>query len=318
MFRDGQRSPAFCGLPSYNPLLSGGVNITRFAVQGGPEAEGGIHTLTVGPGFFETMGIPVVTGRTFTSRDDQNAAKVAIINEAAARKYFPDSNPLGRRFGNLPETSSEFEIIGIVRDASYNSLREAAPPTKYMAFLQSPLRGATFELRTSIDPTGAMAAIRQAVREIDAEVPVTGLSTQIQQIEGLVDQEKKFATTYAVFGGLALLLSSIGLFGLMSYSVTRRTNEIGVRMALGAKSQDVVKVVMRESMLIVAIGIVIGLAAAIGAGRLVATLLFGLAPTDGLTIGIAMLVMIAVSALAGYLPARRASRVDPLTALRYE
>jgi ABC-type antimicrobial peptide transport system permease subunit len=163
-----------------------------------------------------------------------------------------------------------------------------------------------------------MGAVREAVRQIDANLPVTDVSTQIEQVEKRFVQEKLFAQAYTLFGGLALLLASIGLFGLMSYSVSRRTNEIGIRMALGAQGQDVLRLVMRESMILVVIGIAVGLTIALASSRFVATLLFGLPPTDIMTMGLAMTVMVAVSALAGYLPARRASRVDPMVALHYE
>jgi ABC-type antimicrobial peptide transport system permease subunit len=163
-----------------------------------------------------------------------------------------------------------------------------------------------------------MGAVREAVRQIDANLPVTDVSTQIEQVEKRFMQEKLFAQAYTLFGGLALLLASIGLFGLMSYSVSRRTNEIGIRMALGAQRHDVLRLVMRESMILVVIGIAVGLTIALASSRFVATLLFGLPPTDIMTMGLAMTVMVAVSALAGYLPARRASRVDPMVALHYE
>jgi ABC-type antimicrobial peptide transport system permease subunit len=156
------------------------------------------------------------------------------------------------------------------------------------------------------------------VRQVDPNLPMMDVSTQLEQIGRRLQQEKMFATAYALFGGLALVLAAIGLFGVMSYSVARRTNEIGIRMALGAQRHDVLGLVMRESMILVAVGVVVGLALALGASRLVTSLLFGLAPTDALTIVAAIVLMVSVSALAGFLPARRASRVDPMVALRYD
>jgi ABC-type antimicrobial peptide transport system permease subunit len=188
----------------------------------------------------------------------------------------------------------------------------------YQPYLQTRLFNATVEVRTAMAPAGAMTAIREAVRQIDPNLPVTDVSTQIEQVEKRFQQEKLFAQAYALFGGVALLLASIGLFGLMSYSVARRTNEIGIRMALGAQRVDVLGLVMRESMLLVAIGVVAGLTLALLAARLVTTLLYGLPPRDPITMAAAVAVMAAVSALAGYLPARRASRVDPMVALHYE
>src|SRR5260370_2233877 len=176
----------------------------------------------------------------------------------------------------------------------------------------------TFELRTAADPTTAVAAVRDALRRIDPNLPILKVSTQTEQIEQRFAQEKVFAQGYALFGGVAVLIESIGLFGLRSYSVARRTNEIGIRMALGAERAHVVGMVMRESLLLVVLGVVTGTAVALGAGRFIASLLFNLAPTDPTTMTASAVVMIAVSLLAGYLPARTASRVDPMVALRDE
>jgi ABC-type antimicrobial peptide transport system permease subunit len=175
-----------------------------------------------------------------------------------------------------------------------------------------------FEIRTTGSPTSAVAAIREAVRQVDPNLPTMDVSTQLEQIERRFSQEKVFAQAYALFGAVAVVLAAVGLFGLMSYSVARRTNEIGIRMALGARRQDVLRLVMSESMVLVVTGVVIGVAIAWGASRLVTTLLFGLAPTDFLSMLAAVLIMIVVSAIAGYLPARRASRVDPMVALHAE
>jgi predicted permease len=307
---------------SHMGLLSGGMNSTSIFVQGRTYQPGrqdnGIHRLVVSPGFFETMEMPLLLGRGFTERDHAKAPKVVVINEAAVRKYFANENPIGQRFGSSVETTGDLEIVGVLRDARYNSVREPAPPTMYVPYTQHRVLRAVFEVRTAGDPLNAIGGIREAVKRTDPNLPVTDVSTQSEQIERRFSQEKVFARAYAVFGGLALVIAAIGLFGLMSYNVSRRTNEIGVRMALGAQRGDVLRLVMNESMVLVAIGIVIGVGAAIAAGRLVATQLFGLAPTDALTTAIAGTVMAGVSAFAGYLPARRASRVDPLVALRYE
>jgi ABC-type antimicrobial peptide transport system permease subunit len=174
------------------------------------------------------------------------------------------------------------------------------------------------EVRTASDPASFVPAVRDVIRRIDPNLPLANMTTQAEAVEGRLAQERLFAQAYVLFGLLALALASIGLFGVMSYSVARRTNEIGIRMALGARSADVLSLVMRESMTMVVVGVAIGLAGAFAASRFVATLLFGLAPTDPLTMGLAVSVMIVVSAFAGYLPARRAARVDPMVALRYE
>jgi ABC-type antimicrobial peptide transport system permease subunit len=180
------------------------------------------------------------------------------------------------------------------------------------------MASATFELRTATDPVAMMKTVRDAVHDVDANLPIVRMSTQVDLIEQSVQQERFFALSYALFGVLALILASIGLFGVMSYSVVRRTNEIGIRMALGAEKRDVIRMVLSESLRMVAVGVVLGVAVALVAGRFVQTMLFGLKPTDPVTIGLAALILIAVALLAGYLPARRAAKVDPLVALHYE
>jgi predicted permease len=307
---------------SNHPLLAGSSSSTFIFIQGRASSPGqtdSINRLVISPDYFSTMEMPLRQGRGFTDRDDQNAPKVAVINETAVRKYFPNENPIGRRFGSTIETAGQLEIVGVLRDAKYDSVRDPAPPTMYVPYLQQPRTSQTiFQLRTSGDPIAAVGAIREAVRQIDPNLPLMDVSTQLDTVEKRLKQERIFAQAYSLFGGLALLLASIGLFGLMSYSVARRTNEVGIRMALGARARDVLTLVMRESMTLVAVGVVIGVVTAMVASRLVTTLLFGLAATDTLTIATAVIVMFVVSGFAGYLPARRAARVDPLVALRYE
>ena len=301
-------------------LLSNGASSTSIFRQGrsyAPRQFDSINVLAISPDYFKTMEMPLVSGRGFTERDNQTAPKVVIINETAARKYFPNENPLGLRFGQSVEQSGQIEIVGVLRDAKYDSVRDDIPPTMYVPHLQG--RPATvFQVRTAGEPAAAIGAIREAVRQIDPNLPLMDVATQDEEIDKNLQQERVFAQAYAMFGGLAMLLASVGLFGLMSYSVARRTNEIGIRMALGARAGDVLRLVMSESMRLVAIGVAIGLAVAMAAGRLVSSLLFGLGATDAITILVATVVMVTVSALAGYLPARRASRVDPLVALHYE
>ena len=318
--------PGVRGVAMSQPaLLSGSVNSTNIYVQGrtyntarGVDLDNEIYRLVVSPSFVDVMGIPVVMGRGFTDRDDANAAKVVMINQAAAAKYFPNQNPIGQRFGSSPETTGQLEIVGVLRDTKYEGVREKVQPTQYVPFRQTRMTAAVFEVRTAGLPTAAMSAIREAARQIDPNLPLTDVSTQIEQVEQRLQQEKLFAQAYSLFGALALLLASIGLFGVMSYNVSRRTNEIGIRMALGAQRGQVLGLVMRESMLLVVAGIAAGLAIAFFAGRLVTTLLFGLPPRDPMTMFAAVAVMAIVSAFAGYLPARRASRVDPMIALHYE
>jgi predicted permease len=291
-------------------LLSGSQISTDLFVEGrsySSEPQSGINHLAIGEDFFEVVGIPLVAGRGFTASDTATSPKVAILNEAGARKFFPNENPIGKRCGHSPETATEMEIIGVVRDAKYNSVRDTSPPTMYVSIWQGRLGPASFEVRTAVDPTGSIASIREAVRQADPDLPIMKVSTQMDEIDGLFQQETLFARAYSLFGTLSLLIASIGLFALMSYSVTSRTNEIGIRMALGQERWGVVSMVMRESLILVAVGILIGLAASWGASRFTASLLYGLSPDDGLTISLASLTMFIVSALAAYLPARRES-----------
>jgi predicted permease len=326
-----ERLPSVAGVRtatlSTPALLSGSMNLTGIFIQGrarperGSDRPGGRNTInhvTVAPNFFEAMGIPLVAGRRFSERDNQTAPKVVIINEAAVRKYFPGENPIGRRFGGTFERSGELEIVGIVSDVKYNSVRDAVPPTKYVPYPQTVLYQATLELRTTGDPTSVVSAVREAIRQVDPNLPILSVSTQTDQIERRFAQEKVFAQACALFGALAVLVASIGLFGLMSYNVARRTNEIGIRMALGARGRDVTRMVMGESLILVLAGIAIGGSVALAAGRFVSTLLFGVAPTDPATIALAALLMMIVSAFAAFVPARTASRVDPMIALRCE
>ena len=310
---------------SHVALLSGSVNTTSFFVQGqmyprdqrsGDEYS--VNRVVVSDGFFETMEMPMVTGRGFSPRDGQDAPKIALINEAAVRRYFPNQSPIGHRFGPSPEQNGQFEIVGVVRDAKYNSLREPAPPTMYVPYLQAgptALNGMFFEVRTAGDPATTIGTLRDVVRRVDPNLPATNVSTQLENIEERFVQEKLFARACTLFGAVALVLASIGLFGLISYSVACRTNEIGIRMALGAQRLDVLRLVMSESIRLVFVGIAVGAAAAVAAGHFVTALLFGVQPTDLVTmLGVAAMTIL-VAAVASYLPARRASRIDPLVAL---
>jgi predicted permease len=328
MLRDVQQRiaavPGVRGVAVLNPaLLSGSVNSTSVYVQGHTyanprDSRQSINRLVVSANFFEVLGIPIVAGRGFSERDHQTAPKVAVINETAAKRFFHTAAPIGQRFGSSYEQSGELEIVGIARDAKYDSVRDDVPPTMYVPYVQSRLFGAVVAVRTAANPASATGAVREAVRQIDPNVPMMDISTQLEQIDRRFQQERMFAQAYGMFGGLALLLAAIGLFGLMSYNVARRTNEIGVRMALGAEKRDVLRMVLAESLSLVVMGIVVGVGAALGIGHLVTTLLYGLAPTDPTTIAGAVAVMALVSTLAGWLPARRAARVEPIVALRYE
>ena len=264
-------------------LLSGSVNGTVMYVHGRSYPGGrdsylaerdDINRVVVAPSYFATMGIPLVTGRGFTERDTRKAPEVAIINEAAARKFFPNENPVGRRFGARPENSGPVEIVGVLRDVRYNSLREQPPPTLYVPYLQTNPEDLVFSVRTALEPASMLSGIRSAVSQIDPNIPIVTVETQMSQLERRFSDEKVFAQAYTLFGSIALFVAAIGLFGLMSYTVARRTREIGIRMAMGAQREEVLSLVLRESMVLVVVGIVIGVAGALGAGRLIESQLF--------------------------------------------
>lgn len=316
--------PGVRGVALSSPaLLSGGVWSTKIYLRApatGSSSPAGheINRLIVSPTFFSVMGIPVVRGRGLAETDGSGAPRVAVINEAAAAMLFAGEDPIGKRFGSDPDRPPEVEVVGLVRDAKYDSVREPAPPTMYVSYLQAPRAMTAFELRTRNAPLTLAGSVREAVRQVDPNLPIDRISTQVDEIERRFVQEKLFAQAYTLFGGVALLLASIGLFGLMSYNVAQRTVELGIRMALGAQRAAVVGMVMRESLLLVGTGVAAGLILMAASARLVAKLLFGLPPYHVPTIAAGVLVMAAVSAVAAYVPARRASHVDPLTALRSE
>jgi putative ABC transport system permease protein len=308
-------------LSMYSPIASRSQT-QIVAVQGytpRPDEDIAVHMNSVGPRYFKTLGIPVLLGREFLNADSAGAPNVAVINQTMARYYFRDQNPIGKRFGlGGPETAGSLEIVGVVQDAKYNSLREQTPRMAYTPFLQSGAGAMTFEIRTAIDPTSAAGAVQQAIQRADRNIPVSDLKTLAQQVDDSLIQERLVARLSSLFGVLALLLACVGLYGIMAYTVMRRTNEIGIRLALGAQRADVMWMAMRETLALIIAGVAIGLPLALAATRLITSMLFGLTPTDPLTLSFAVVLLTAVVTFAGYLPARRASMVDPMVALRYE
>ena len=277
----------------------------------------------VGTSYFETMGIPIRLGRAIDERDRQGGTKVTVINESLARKFFPNQSPIGRRFrvtAGPSQATSEYEVVGVVANTKFHALRRELGPGFFAGWEQhvADLHSMSFELRTVGDPGRVATAVRQAASEIDPAVPVLSLLTLEEQVDAGLKQERLFAQLSTVFGLLALLVASIGLYGVRSYSVSRRTAEIGLRMALGATQGEIVALVMRETAGLTVVGIAIGLVGGFALTGLIRSMLFGLAPHDPATFAGAALILAAVAALAGYLPARRASRVDPMVALRCE
>ena len=276
----------------------------------------------VGDHYFETLGTPILAGRDFSSHDTAISPKVAIVNKSMARKYFGASNPLGHylRIQEGQDVGDPYEIIGIVEDAKYGTLREEMAPTVYLTRNQesAPLRVVYFEVRAAGGPPEALIrSARAAIAGVDPSASFA-FRTLASRIDGLLERERLLATLSGVFGALALLLAAIGLYGLMSYNVARRRNEIGIRMALGAEQSRVLKMVMGEVGVLIAAGLALGLGVAMVLTRFVASFLYGVKPDDPLTFFLAATVLAGVGAGAAYLPARRASRLDPTEALRDE
>ncbi|MGH9851678.1 MAG: FtsX-like permease family protein, partial [Blastocatellia bacterium] len=272
----------------------------------------------------QTFGIALKQGRGFTAADNETAPRVALLNEAAARFYFGDRSPLGAqiRFSNNPpgQPPPVYEIVGVVGDVRTQNLREPDTQTFYLPLTQA--RDRLGALTLALRAEGGLGALTKSVsdelRAIGPDILLTNIATLNEQVDQSLLQERLVATLSLCFGLLALLLACIGLYGVMSYDVARRMREIGIRMALGASAQQVVRLVLRQTLAWVALGVAIGLGAALATTRWAESLLFGLKPNDPLTIGLAALALLAVAAVAGYLPARRAARVDPLVALRHE
>jgi len=285
----------------------------------------------VSPGYFRTLSIPLVAGRDFDDRDarfepaDPKAQlpsyKVAIVNESYAKHYFGDRSPLGRHigFGINPGTKTPIEIVGVVKDSKYTGVRDEIPLQVFFAFMENDSAGGTvMYVRTTNQPDAAFGAIRQVVRQLDTNIPIYNLRTMDHQMDQSLLNDRLIATLSTAFGVLATLLAVIGLYGVMAYTVARRTREIGVRMALGAVPGDVIWLVMRDVLVLVGSGLVLGLIAASALSRFVSSQLYGVSGSDPLTMAGACVVLALVAAIAGYIPARRATRVNPVLALRYE
>jgi len=321
------RLSALPGVVSASPSSFGLLGDTRgrspVKVQGytyKPDEDSGVQWNLLSPGYFSTVGMRLQLGRDFTARDTETSPRVAIVNETMARYYFGGQNPVGKHFGIRRDTGNEIEIVGVVQDARYNTLRDKDLRMMYFPYRQdvAHIYDMALAVRTAGNSLGLPSRIRDELRSIDRSLPILKIDTMEEQLNDSLAQERLVAALSGFFGALAVLLACIGLYGVMSYTAVRRTNEIGIRLALGATRAGVRAMVLREVLLLVGIGIAIGVPATLAATHYISSLLFGVSAADPLTIVIAALLMTAVAALAGFLPALRASRVDPMVALRYE
>ena len=313
------------GLVNYLPLYGGFGARTAFTIEGKPKPEPG-HELdlttdvrAVDAGYFQTMGIPLLRGRNFSQIETSEAKHVVLISESLARKYFPGEDPIGKRV-EVPffEKPNPTEIIGVVGDVRYENLIEQAQPTTYFAHAELTYPFMTLVIRTDGDPLSLAPAARGVVHELDPTQPVSDVRS-MSQVMAVTTARARFNTVLlTIFAGLATILAAVGIFGVMSYSLSLRTREIGLRMALGAQQRQVQMLMLRQGLVLTLLGTAIGVVGALSLRRLISSLLFGVDPADPLTFTIIVLLLIVVSLIACYLPARRATRIDPLTALRSE
>jgi predicted permease len=289
-----------------------------------PSGDGYIHQ--VRENFLEAMGIPLLAGRTLKAEDDSRAPRVVVVNQVFANKYFPDENPIGQRFTFDTTKPDQIEIVGLAQDAKYARQRDEIPPTVYTSWRQElrAMGSVTFEVRTAGDPTASVAAVRQAVADVDNNLPLNSVKTQVEQADETLRMERLFAKLLTLFGLLAQQLAAIGLFGVMAYAVSQRTREIGIRMALGANRGAVMKMILRQGMTLVVIGVALGLGGAYALTKYLESkmdlksMLFGVTVSDPLTYWVIAAVLTLVAFGACYIPAKRATKVDPMVALRYE
>lgn len=307
---------------SSGTLLSDGLWTSGVHIEGQPEkATVETDMLAVGPEFFETMRLPLVSGRTFTQPDLQSERAIAVVNRAFVQRFLGGKNPIGVHLGGTTPSGKkvEREIVGIVGDAKYENLRKSIEPTAYIP-LQVSAGGSTayFAIRTSTRSEALIPKVRQVVAGVDDNLPLFDVRTQTETIDRLLFNERLVAQFSSLFGALALILACVGLYGLLSYEVARRTREIGIRTALGAQRREIFRLVLRQGLTLTILGVIVGIALAIGVTRYLGSLLYGVAATDPLTFVTIAFTLVAVAILACYIPSRRATSIDPIVALRYE
>src|SRR6185312_1485333 len=286
----------------------------------GPNEKMDPHFNSVAPGYLDAMGMHLLAGRNFRDTDSRKGPRVALVNAKFAKRYFKDRSPVGKHIGegSDPGTPTDIEIVGVVNDTRYESLRDEIPMQVFLCSRQGDAGGTMVYVQTRGDAKSGFGVIREAVRQIDPTLPITAMKTVERQVDDSLVTDRMIASLATVFGGLATTLVLIGLYGVMAFMVARRSREIGIRVALGALSGNVVWLVMREVLILIGCGIALGLPAAYALTRLVQAQLYGIEPTDPRSIAIAVVLLAAVTAAAGYIPARRATFFDPLRVLRYE
>src|ERR1019366_5706821 len=305
------------------PMISGGVNL-GFGIVGNPPPSAGTSRsadyVSVTPDYFRVLGIPLLAGRYFNEHDLMTVPRVTVISEAMARVYFPNENPIGKHlvFAFPPESGTEREIVGIVGNIRDVTLSQVPGPMMYVPFAQSPFWGGAVIVKSTLSSADVAAAIRRDVRQMDTDLPVTDVEELTALIEASTAQPKFRTFLLGLFAAMALILASTGTFGVISYSVSCRTHEIGIRVALGASRSAILQMVLRETLVLTFAGLAIGIPCALAASRLVGNLLYGVSPNDPATLTIVALVLTTVAIFAGYVPARRAMCVDPMVALRHE
>lgn len=305
------------------PIADGFINL-GFDIVGNPPLSAGTsrtaNYVSVSVGYFHVMGIPLLSGRLFDRRDVFSSPRVTLISKTMARLYFPNQDPLGKQltFAFPPDSGAPREIVGVVGDVRDVALGQDPGPMMYVPYAQAPFWGANVVVKSTLSPPSVAAAIRQEVQKIDKDLPVTDVATMPELIDASVAQARFRTMLLGLFAEMAMVLAAIGIFGVISYSVSCRTNEIGIRVALGASRSSILRMILRETLALALAGMALGVPCALAASRLVGHMLFGVSASDPATLAAVTFALAAVATLAGYAPAHRAMRVDPMVALRYE